>query len=52
MDIKDCPTAGDNWKLLSDNWTSHCTCPTGQVKFEPCFMLKAAVGTESSANEY
>ena len=35
MDIKDCPTARDNWKLLSDNWTSHSTCQTGQVKFEP-----------------
>ena len=52
MDIKDCPTARDNRKYLSDNWTSHPTCPTGQVKFEPSFMLKAVVGTENTANEY
>ncbi len=55
MDIKDFPTARDNWKYLSDNWTSHPTCPTGQpgqVKFETCFMLKAVVGTENPTNEY
>ncbi len=39
MDIKDCPTAWDNWKHLSDNWTSH-------PKFEPSFMPEAVVGTE------
>ncbi len=37
MDIKDCQTAWDNWKYLSDNWTSHSPCPTGQVKFESSF---------------
>ncbi len=52
MDVKDCPTARDNWKYLSDSLTSHPTCPTGQVKFEPSFMLKAVVGTENTANEY
>ncbi len=26
-------------------------CPTGQVKFEPLFMLKAVIGTENPANE-
>ncbi len=52
MDIKDCPTALDNWKYLSDNWNSHPTCPTGQVKFEPSFMLKEVVGTENPVNEY
>ena len=25
LDIKDCPTALDNWKYLSANWNSHWT---------------------------
>ncbi len=50
--VKDFPSAWDNWKYLSDNWTSHPTCPTGQVNFEPPFMPKAVVGTENTANEY
>ncbi len=52
LDIKDCPTALDNRKYLSDNWNSYPTCPTGQVKFEPSFMLKAVVGTENPVNEF
>ena len=52
MDIKDCPTARDNWKYLSDKWTSHPICPTGQVNFEPSFVLKAVAGTENPGNEY
>ncbi len=52
MDVKDCPTALDNWKYLLDNWNSHPTCPTGQVKFERSFTLKAVIGTENFVNEY
>ncbi len=52
LDIEHCPTALDNWKYLSDNWNSHPTCPAGQVKFEPFFMLKAVLGTENPVNEY
>ncbi len=52
MDIKDCPTALDNWKYLSDNWNSHLTCPVGQAKFEPSFTLKSFIETENPVNLY
>ncbi len=36
LDIKDCPTALDNWKYLVKQLKFlYPTCPTGQVKFEP-----------------
>ncbi len=50
MDIKDCP--GQLKVTVGQLNFPPLTCPTGQIKFEPSFMLKAVVGTENTANEY
>ncbi len=49
MDIQLSRAVGQSLKYLSDNWTSHPICPTGQVNFEPSFVLKAVVATTSTS---
>ncbi len=39
MDIKDCPTALENWTYLSDNWNSH---PTWTSKIWIFFYAKSS----------